>query len=132
MDEVWTPSEWGRQILIDSGLEETKLRVVPEGVDPTVFRPISRAGLPDRPFRFLSVGTWEPRKGHEMMLRAWAKAFAPEDSVELVLHTSHHQDRSWSLEEALNRLDLGPHAPVVRSRPTTLPRLLLLSSRAAA
>ncbi|MEM7356758.1 MAG: hypothetical protein AAF657_38435, partial [Acidobacteriota bacterium] len=87
LDEVWTPTDWGRQVLIDSGLDPPTLQVVPEGVDPAVFRPISRAGLPTRPFRFLSVGKWEPRKGHDLLLRAWARAFAPDDPVELVLHT---------------------------------------------
>ena len=126
LDEVWTPSEWGRQVLIDSGLEPATIHVVPEGVDPTLFRPISRAGLPARPFRFLSVGRWEPRKGFDLLLQAWARAFAPNDPVELVLHTFHGEDPHWSFEQALSELDLGPHAPVTWSRPTTLPRLVLL------
>ncbi|MEM7356609.1 MAG: glycosyltransferase, partial [Acidobacteriota bacterium] len=87
-----------------------------------------RAGLPTRPFRFLSVGKWEPRKGHDLLLRAWARAFAPDDPVELVLHTSHGNDPQWRFEKALSDLDLGPHAPVTCSPPTTLPRLVLLYS----
>ncbi|MEM7586722.1 MAG: glycosyltransferase [Acidobacteriota bacterium] len=129
LDEIWTPTAWGRQVLIDSGVEPARIEVVPEGVDPTVFRPIPRDGLPAGPFRVLSVGRWEPRKGFDLLLRAWAKAFEPSDPVELVLHTSHPSDPSWRLEDALRRRNLGPHAPVVWSRPTSLPHLVLLYNR---
>lgn len=130
MDEVWTPTDWNRQVLIHSGLDQVQVRVVPEGVDPEVFRPIPRPPKrPDAapsPFRFLSIGKWEPRKGHDLLLRAWSKAFAPNAPVELVLHTYHPQDPHWTLNDALRQLDLGPHARVVWSRPTTPIRLVLL------
>jgi hypothetical protein len=30
MDEVWVPSHWQRQVFIDSGVDASRLRVVPE------------------------------------------------------------------------------------------------------
>ncbi len=61
-DQVWTPSRWGKGILLANGIPAEKVRVVPEGVDPQRFRP---ANLPlrSRRFRFLCVGKWEARKG---------------------------------------------------------------------
>ncbi len=55
---------------------------VPNMVDP-VFRPAdSRAGTP---FKFLNVGWLKENKGHEDLLRAFAKAFTDKDEVELVI-----------------------------------------------
>ncbi|MEO1087628.1 MAG: hypothetical protein AAFY88_25620, partial [Acidobacteriota bacterium] len=63
LDEIWTPTAWGRQLLMDSGLHSIPIKVVPEGVDPEIFQPIPQDRTGDRPFRFLSVGKWERRKG---------------------------------------------------------------------
>ncbi|MEM8962530.1 MAG: glycosyltransferase [Acidobacteriota bacterium] len=129
LDEIWTPTAWGRQILIDSGLRTIPIRVVPEGVDSDLFRPIPQDGTGDRPFRFLCVGKWERRKGFDLLLRAWARAFTPDDPVELILHTYDERNSGWSLDAALDELGLGAHAPVHWSRPTRLLSLVLLYNR---
>ena len=126
VDEVWTPTSWGRQVLADSGLEPSKIRVVPEGVAPETFRPIPGKGSKSEPFRFLAVGKWERRKGHDLLLRAWARAFPPAEKVELVLHTYHPREPHWTLDAAISELGLGPHAPIRWSRPTDPVRLVLL------
>ncbi|MEM1180512.1 MAG: glycosyltransferase family 4 protein [Acidobacteriota bacterium] len=129
LDEVWTPTDWGRQVLVDSGLREVPVRVVPEGVDLEVFQPIPQAGLGDRPFRFLSVGKWERRKGFDLLVKAWAEAFKPDDPVELVLHTYDAKRPDWRLDHALARLDAGDCAPIRWSRPAPLLSLVLLYNR---
>ena len=55
---------------------------VPNMVDP-VFRPVgSRTG---NSFQFLNVGWLKKNKGHEDLLRAFAKAFTDKDDVELLI-----------------------------------------------
>lgn len=87
--QVWAPTEWGRDVLAGSGIERETLRVVPYGVDSELFRPATEptshhdeTGV----FRFLCVGKWERRKGQELLVRAFCRAFEPSAPVELQLH----------------------------------------------
>ncbi|MEM8995612.1 MAG: glycosyltransferase [Acidobacteriota bacterium] len=130
LDEIWTPTEWGRRLLVESGVGSTPIRVVPEGVDPEVFKPIPRDGTGPRPFRFLSVGKWEHRKGFDVLVKAWARAFAPDEPVELILHTYDERRPGWTLEDGLRQIGAaGEHAPIRWSRPTPLVKLVLLYNR---
>ncbi|MEM9594980.1 MAG: glycosyltransferase, partial [Acidobacteriota bacterium] len=129
LDEVWTPTGWGRRVLKESGLGSVPIRIVPEGVDPEVFRPIPQDGLGERPFRFLCVGKWERRKGFDVLIKAWTRAFEPDDPVELVLHTYDERRPGWTLDRALGRFKPGHTAPIRWSRPASLLALVLLYNR---
>lgn len=87
-DQVWVPTEWGSDILADAGYDPDRLKVVPEGVDGSLFfPPVER---PERDvFRFLSVGKWEARKGTEDLVRTFSRAFRADEPVELVLHAGN-------------------------------------------
>lgn len=89
LDQVWVPSQWGLQVLVNNGLPQELIRVVPEGVDPSVYK----GGIEPFPeliasggFRFLAVGKWEERKGVRELLQAFDLAFSKEDSVSLVVY----------------------------------------------
>lgn len=86
MDEVWTMSQWGADIMADSGVT-TPVAVVPGGVDE-LFNPFAEAikemrELPG--FTFLSVFKWEKRKSPEMLLQAFQEEFSENEQVNLVL-----------------------------------------------
>ncbi len=84
MDEVWTPSQWGADVLTASGVKRP-IVVVPLGVDPTHFHPgTHRTTLGERTV-FLSVFDWGMRKGWDVLLRAYRAAFSADDPVLLVL-----------------------------------------------
>jgi len=89
MDEVWTPSRWGREMFVANGLAPERVFVVPEGVDTNRFVPRPR-GPEEEPFRFLCVGKWEARKGVGDLVRCFAETFSPDENVELVIH-AHNQ-----------------------------------------
>lgn len=84
MDEVWTPTAWGREVFQASGVQRP-LHVIPLGVDLERFQP----GPPRRQLAgrtvFLSVFEWGPRKGWEILLRAYRAAFRATDDVLLLL-----------------------------------------------
>ncbi len=88
LDEVWVPARFNVETFRASGLEIPIYRV-PEGIDTDQFRP----GLPPlvlpgaRGQIFLSVFSWQVRKGWDVLLRAWALAFTARDDVSLVLRT---------------------------------------------
>ncbi len=91
MDEIWVPSRWGAERFAASGVTKP-IRVVPLGYDAARFRPGVPGPRASRRFTFLSVFEWGERKAPEVLLRAYAAAFAgPEkNDVLLVLRTNNH------------------------------------------
>jgi glycosyltransferase involved in cell wall biosynthesis len=90
VDRVWVPSEVVREMFVDSGVSEHKLSVVPLGVNPSIYTPTGGVlGIPsNRPFRFLFVGGGLPRKGVDLLLEAYGRAFARKDDVSLIIKAS--------------------------------------------
>jgi glycosyltransferase involved in cell wall biosynthesis len=129
LDEVWTPSRWGRRLLIDNGVDEARVRVVPEGVDPDVFRPLPRRKSGGEPFRFLCVGRWSVRKGVGELVSAYCEEFAPGEPVELVLHCWCPYQPGFDLEARIARAAPEAHAPIVGSMPLPLEGLVELYNR---
>ncbi|HEX3468381.1 MAG TPA: glycosyltransferase [Candidatus Elarobacter sp.] len=88
-DEVWTPSEYCRTMFVDAGIAPERVAVVPNGIDPERFSP-DRALEPyplatRAKFRFLYLGGALPRKGVDVLLAAYRRAFSRDDDVALVL-----------------------------------------------
>lgn len=87
MDEVWVPTAFNVETFRAAGVR-VPLHVVPGGVHPDAFAnatPLPIDGL--RSTVFLSVFEWSFRKGWDVLLRAWAKAFSSRDDVTLLLRT---------------------------------------------
>lgn len=88
-DEVWTPTEYCRRMFVDAGIAPERVAVVPNGIDPERFSPyraVEPYPLPTaKPFRFLYVGGMLPRKGVDVLLAAYRRAFTSADGVTLVL-----------------------------------------------
>jgi len=81
--QLWVPSKWQKKYSVEQGLEDSFVKVVPEGVDPEKYQPFlydkdTSGRLPEPIFNFLIVGKWEDRKYTREMIRAWLDAF-PED-----------------------------------------------------
>lgn len=91
MDEIWVPSRWGAERFAACGVR-VPIRVVPLGYDVRRFRPESGAPRASRRFTFVSVFEWGERKAPEVLLKAYAAAFAgPEkDEVLLLLRANNH------------------------------------------
>jgi glycosyltransferase involved in cell wall biosynthesis len=87
VDEVWAYSRFVRDAYVEAGVPPERVHVVPLGVDPEVFRPeVSPYSLPPGPgVRFLFVGGTIFRKGIDVLLAAYARAFRPGDGVGLVI-----------------------------------------------
>src|SRR5262249_6125855 len=87
VDEVWAYSRSVRDCYLDAGLPVERVHLVPLGIDPAIFRPEAEpVRLPPGPsFRFLFVGGTIHRKGFDLLLAAYARAFRPGDGVGLVI-----------------------------------------------
>ena len=87
VDELWVPSNYVKQVYLDSGVPDDKIYVIPWGVDPETFNQhVPARILPtNRKFRFLYVGGTIERKGFDRLLDAYLKEFTPDDDVCLVI-----------------------------------------------
>jgi len=110
-DQVWVPSHWGRDVLINNGIDSRKIWVVPEGINGKQFHPHGRRLYShDRPFRFLSVGKYEERKSFDETLQAFAQVFGNVPEVELVIKSNYfaNQDqKSQALQRRIAELGLS-------------------------
>lgn len=95
VDELWVPSSYVKECYEASGVPAARIVVVPNGIQPERFSPdaapLVLPELPARgcgspaPFRFLFVGGSIARKGIDILLRAFARAFEPGQELELVI-----------------------------------------------
>jgi len=74
-DAIWTPSDWGREVLLAHGLAPSRISVVPEGVDPLDYYP---APIAHDGFVFLAVAKVERRKSLDELIDAFRLAFPPD------------------------------------------------------
>jgi glycosyltransferase involved in cell wall biosynthesis len=90
VDELWVPSSFVREVFVRHGVTADRVRVIPNGYDPRIFRPEGPILRPpgSRDFIFLFVGGAIRRKGIDLLLDAYMTAFEPSDKVTLVLLVS--------------------------------------------
>jgi FkbM family methyltransferase len=82
-DEIWVPSNWQKECLIEQGCASNKIKIVHEGVDIDVFKPIKYKKK--NKFRFLLFGRWEYRKSTTEIIKTFGETFKGlEDEVELI------------------------------------------------
>jgi glycosyltransferase involved in cell wall biosynthesis len=104
VDFVWVPSSWGRDVLIANGVASDRVDIVPLGVDANAFHTYMRRNADlSRPFRFLTVGKFEKRKGYHELLQAFTDAFGNSSNVQLVIKADYFLDFE-SKKKALTEL----------------------------
>lgn len=103
-DQMWVPSEWQRQCTINQGISEDFVKVVPEGIDPDIYKPAEYSPLvKGDTFYFVHVGQWQPRKSTKEICEAFIKAFPDNPNVRLYISadTLFPSDNYKSTEERL-------------------------------
>lgn len=96
--EIWVPTTHMTDLMYEAGVA-SPVFVVPLGVDTDVFNPnAGRMALPDnaRGYRFLSVSWWGPRKGFDILIKAFVTEFTGADDVSLVISSRSHDNRPAS------------------------------------
>jgi glycosyltransferase involved in cell wall biosynthesis len=115
--QYWAHTEWIAQQAKAAGIDPDRIRVVPHGVDRHVFTPDGpRYDLPTKKRQaFLFVGGMSFRKGTDVLLKAWRKAFTASDDVVLVLkdHSNDFFYRDDTVRRALADLKADPGAAEV-------------------
>lgn len=82
VDLIITPSSWAKQILLNHNIK-TPIEIIPQGVDTKIFdHEIPEDKMVDK-YVFINIGKWEKRKGHDVLIEIFNKAFEDDDNVEL-------------------------------------------------
>ena len=115
--QYWAYSRWIAQQAETVGVDTGRIRVVPLGVDPELFRPDGdRFPLPTgKSFRFLFVGGVSPRKGTDVLLEAYARAFTHRDDVTLVIkdHSGDLFYKQDTIRERIAEVSADAAAPEI-------------------
>lgn len=93
-DQLWVPTEWQKQVSIEQGYPEDRVKVVPEGVDGNKFHPyesederkkiLEKYGIPEDAFVFMIFGRWDYRKATKEMIESFLNVFEDMENVYLV------------------------------------------------
>ena len=109
-DQVWVPSKWQRDCTIEQGISPDRVKVVPEGVDTDMYKPINRvvSRPTNRPFRFLLVGRWDYRKSTREIIESFVNTFSEDENVEMILSIDNPfaNDGLNSTEERLEKFGI--------------------------
>jgi len=83
-DQLWVPSEAQKAWSVSQGIPEEYIRVVPEGVDPDIYKPDPNVQKSPT-FDFLVVGQFQHRKSTKEICEAFLKAFPDNQNVRMYL-----------------------------------------------
>jgi glycosyltransferase involved in cell wall biosynthesis len=103
-DQVWVPSQWGYQILMQHGLDPDRCSIVQEGVDTELYH-TWRPRVERDQVRFLTVGKYEQRKSITETIEAWAQAFGADPDVYLTVKTDHFVDQDIKQQQIRDQLE---------------------------
>jgi glycosyltransferase involved in cell wall biosynthesis len=117
-DDIIVSSKWAKEVLIDNRVSRP-IHVVPLGVDTSIFSPIEKQQkIPN--YVFLTIGKWEKRKSHDIIIECFNDAFALSDDVELWLVTHNvfltkQEEEYWlslvSNSKLANKIKVFPRLP---------------------
>ncbi len=127
-DEVWTASNYSRNGFVRSGVSAEIVHVVPNGVNTARFTPIGDSlPLPTtKSQRFLFVGaSILYRKGVDILLEAFCRAFTRQDDVCLVVKESGAKEtyRGMTAAELIERHRGRANSPEILYLPEFLNEL---------
>ena len=110
--QYWAYSEWIATQARAAGVDPGRIRVVPLGVDPGVYSAAGpRMTLPtEKSFRFVFVGGVSLRKGTDLLLDAYRRAFTAADDVCLILK-DHSKDLFYRENHARSRITGWAESP---------------------
>lgn len=96
-DQIWVPSKWQKNCTIEQGCPESKIFVIPEGIDTNRFNLINTDSLTkfssNDKFTFTIAGRWEYRKSTTEIIKSFIELFGDNNNVELLLLVDNPFDR---------------------------------------
>lgn len=87
LDKIFVTSEWAKEVLLNSGIELSKIKVIELGVDKEIFQKPNTDS--SKTTKIVCIGKWEIRKGHDLILDIIENTFKPEDDFKLIMCCSN-------------------------------------------
>lgn len=86
-NEIWTPSNYSRDAIVNSGIDFDKVQIIPNGINPDILKPFGEKYplKTNKKIKFLFVGGTIYRKGIDILLKAYTNTFTKDDNVCLVI-----------------------------------------------
>jgi autotransporter strand-loop-strand O-heptosyltransferase len=112
-DQLWVPSKWQKECTVNQGYDESKIRVVPEGVDVNTFNPnVNKSSHPilsEGRFTFFLAGRWDYRKSTKEIIESFINTFGESEPVDLIVSVDNpfSNDNLNSTEERLEYYGLS-------------------------
>ena len=117
VDEIWCPSRYVRSLYLQAGIPPEKLRVLPNGYNPTIHHPgATPTPIPtSKRFKFLFVGGTIARKGADLLLETYLKTFRHSDDVCLVIKDFGGKSayQGQTLSQRIHAAQADPTAPEI-------------------
>ena len=108
LHDIWIPSEWGRKVAIEQGIDANQITVVHEGVNPDLYHPYL---IPQTDkFRFLLIGKYEQRKSIDESIEAFYITYGNNPDVELVIKSDYfrnHVEKKQALEYKIASMNVN-------------------------
>jgi glycosyltransferase involved in cell wall biosynthesis len=109
LDRIFVPSGWAAKV-VNHQIPDVPVIIVPLGVDRTIFHEnltVVRSYIDHTVF--FNCGKWEKRKGHDVLIEAFNKAFTEDDKVRLIMHChnpflSAAENSDWELKYTKSKL----------------------------
>ena len=103
VDELFVCSSWAKSVMEDNDIK-VKTTVIPLGVDASIFKyqPEYPSDKAKEKTIFFNCGKWEIRKGHDILIKAFKRAFDTGDNIELWMmcqnpFNSPEEEAQWKL-----------------------------------
>lgn len=114
-DALFVSSNWAKEVLLRNNIN-SEIHVIPLGVNSNIFTHKYDSKNNNEKYIFLNIGKWEVRKGHDILLELFLKAFPTEQDVELWICASETTN-SYSSPEDLVRWKTSYNHPRIKIIP---------------
>ncbi len=129
LDQVWVPSQWAKNCLVQQGVDRKLIQIVHEGYNPNIYKmslPVipEIANIPG--YKFLTISKWEYRKGVIELLKAFDLAFNKDDNVFLIARFSTNVNvlSHVSVEDEINKLNLKNRNKIILIKDELSPAIM--------
>ncbi len=102
-DQIWVTNKYTKDIFINSGIAENKIKMLPISVDTSIFYPSDEFDKDSNLFKFLFIGNFEEEL--TLVLNAFSEEFSNNEPVKLIIKRNVKNLEPYDDNKDLNYLN---------------------------